>query len=69
MRYQVVYVDDGDLPTSHDWAIVRTPSETFLFLRRDAVSEGLLSRIWRSWQRLDGSRERREGLTSAGVVG
>lgn len=68
MRYRVVYVEDADLPASQDWAIVRTPSETFLFVREAAISEALLSRIWRCWQGLDGGGVVRQSFTPAGVV-
>lgn len=68
IRYQVVYVDDVDLPPDQDWAIVETGAETFLFVKESRVGPLLLSRAWRSWQRLDRRRERADCLAPAGVV-
>lgn len=64
----MAYVSDDDLPAGHDWTIVRTRTETFLFVKATEVSAELLTRIWRRWQRLDGSGERRECFPPPGVV-
>lgn len=69
MRYEVVYVTDQDLPANQQWAIVRTSTEVFLFMKESAVSADLLTHIWRSWQRMDGSSELRNRLATPRVLG
>lgn len=69
IRYEVVFVGDDDLPTTQDWAIVRTRNETYLFIKESRVTAAVLTRVWGCWQRVDGSGERRERLASSGVVG
>jgi len=34
--YQVVTVDDSDLPDSHDWALVELPDRTLLIINANA---------------------------------
>lgn len=67
-RYEVVYVGDDDLPANQEWAIVETGAETFLFIKESEVSSELLTRIWRSWQCMDGSGEGRERVAAARVL-
>lgn len=52
--YQVEYVSDEDLPT--DWAFVREPRRTVLFMRASAVCPALLEEAWAAFAEMQAGR-------------
>lgn len=57
MGYQVRFVADDSLPEV-EWAFVRTPEETILFVKQSAINTttgrcDALTRAWETWQVLE----------------
>lgn len=66
MQYAVMFVEDHELPSGHDWVLARQGETTMLFAKESEVSERLLERAWRGANLLTNERLKREhGLTAA----
>lgn len=73
MLYQVVFVDDGSLPSGVEFAFVRDAAATYLFVKRSAVDPrtgrcDALSRAWEIWQ-AEGARSSFSRPRGFAVVG
>jgi len=64
MQYAVMFVEDHELPSEHDWILARQGETTMLFAKESKVSERLLERAWLGANLLANQRlEREHGLT------
>lgn len=71
MCYQVWFVEDVELPGEVDFAFVRQPGETRLFVKRSAIEAvsgrcDVLSRAWETWQAAEHRPQERRQFAAAG---
>lgn len=55
MQYQVRFVENSALPEANEWAFLRTPVTTYLFVKQSAIDAATgrcdaLTRAWEVWQ-------------------
>lgn len=51
MKYQVVFVEDHELPAAHDWVLVKAARVFYAFLRKSRVTAEVLAEAWAAFVR------------------
>lgn len=51
MEFQIVFVEDWELPGAHDWALVRTSREACFFIKESRVDPNLLLECWAAYRK------------------
>lgn len=50
MRYEVRFVEGHQLPAGHDWMMIQTATECFVFVRDDAVCPTVIEQAWAAFR-------------------
>ena len=49
MHYQVTFIGESDLPSGHDWVLVRRRNDYCVFIKQQAVTPATLSECWAAY--------------------
>lgn len=52
MEYEVLFVGDDELPTDHDWVLVKAPTCWHFIVKKSAVTPEVILEGWAAYRQL-----------------